>query len=86
MEEEQTSISQTVPPMDEETRQRVLDYVIKVGKERARIWGKEFSDADFATGALAAMEAMGLSPLKFPASFTLGIALTDRSPFRDQKK
>lgn len=69
--------------MDSETRSRVIAEVERAGKKRYEAQGGVFSDADFAAGALAAMQAMGLKLIDFPASWTLGIMFGRRSPFRE---
>ena len=73
---------QTVDWADRETYLGVIRAVEEVGKKRYSTQGT-MSDADFFAGALAAMQALGLTPEKWPSSWTLGLMFGRKSPLRD---
>lgn len=55
--------------------QQVVQAVEARGRQRKQVQGKAMSDADFFTGAMAVMEALGLPRTLYPASWTLGIMM-----------
>ena len=71
-----------VPPLSEDVLTMVMHHVEDRGYTRSLYQGSHFNDADFATGALAALEALGFSRINWPSSWTLGLMFTDKSPFR----
>lgn len=74
---------QAIDWSDKETYIGVIDAVEAVGKRRLATQGGTMSDADFFAGALAAMQAMGLTPDEWPSSWTLGLMFGRTSPLRD---
>lgn len=49
-----------MPTLSDEQVQAVIANVEKVGRERGKAQGKAFSDVDFACGAMAVFEAIGI--------------------------
>jgi len=65
-------------------RQTIIDHVEARGRGRIAMQkrgGRDMSDADFLTGALAAMEAIGITSDQWPPDWIFGL-MTDDSPLR----
>jgi hypothetical protein len=66
-------------------RNRIIDRIEKIGQSRA-ITQPDMHDADFLAGALAALVAMGMFLTDAPASWTLGLMFTGKSPLRPDRQ
>lgn len=73
----------TWPLWDMDTWHRIVNAVEASGQSRVQTQPST-NDADFLAGALAAMLAMALPPNKVPASWTLGLVFTKKSPLRPE--
>lgn len=62
--------------------EKTVRHVEDRGKSRLKARGV-IDDADFLMGALAAMEALGLEPNKWPARWIFGL-IGNESPLRDK--
>ena len=62
--------------------QHIVRHVEAIGRDRVQAQ-PTMSDADFLSGAMAAMNAMGMPLLHAPASWTIGLMFGRTSPLRD---
>lgn len=70
--------------MSDEERLRIILAVEESGRKRVAVQ-PGMNDADFLAGALAVMQALGLEPHRWPASWTLGLMFTGKSPLREER-
>lgn len=76
-----------VPPTlnwDKATYQYLIQVVEKRGRERLKSQGSDMNDADFLTGALTVMYALGLKPSQWPRRWIFGL-MSGNSPLREKK-
>jgi hypothetical protein len=58
---------------DEDLYKKVIDQVEEIGISRMTAQPSTMNEADFFAGAMAAMTALGMTPIQYPSSWTLGI-------------
>jgi hypothetical protein len=57
---------------DKDTYRQIIEQVEEIGVQRMKAQ-PGMSEADFFAGAMAALTALGLTPIQYPASWTLGL-------------
>lgn len=57
---------------DKTLYRRVVEQVEEIGLQRMKAQ-PDMSEADFFAGAMAALTALGMMPIQYPSSWTLGI-------------
>jgi hypothetical protein len=67
-----TASSTNIDWNDKDLYRQVVEQVEEIGVQRMKAQ-PGMSEADFFSGAMAAMTALGLTPSKYPASWTLGL-------------
>jgi hypothetical protein len=69
---------------DDATYKYVIQVVEERGRERLQSQGSDMNDADFLTGALTVMYALGLKPNQWPGRWIFGL-MSDKSPLREKR-
>ena len=62
----------TIDWNDKDLYRQVVEQVEEIGLQRMKAQ-PGMNEADFFAGAMAAMTALGMTPIQYPASWTLGI-------------
>ena len=62
----------TIDWTDKDLYRRVVEQVEEIGLERMKAQ-PGMSETDFFAGAMAAMTALGMTPIQYPSSWTLGL-------------
>ena len=57
---------------DKDLYRQVIDQVEEIGLQRMKAQ-PGMDEADFFSGAMAAMTVLGMTPIQYPASWTLGL-------------
>jgi hypothetical protein len=68
----------TIDWSDRDLYRRVVEQVEEIGLRRMKIQ-PGMSEVDFFDGAMAALTALGMTPIQYPSSWTLGL-LFGKSP------
>ena len=67
-----TASSTNIDWNDKALYRQVVEQVEEIGVQRMKAQ-PGMSEADFFAGAMAALTALGLTPIQYPASWTLGL-------------
>ena len=62
----------TIDWNDKDLYRQVVEQVEEIGLQRMKAQ-PGMSEADFFSGAMAALTALGMTPIQYPASWTLGL-------------
>jgi len=62
----------TIDWNDKDLYRQVIEQVEEIGLQRMKAQ-PDMSEADFFSGAMAATTALGMTPIQYPASWTLGL-------------
>jgi hypothetical protein len=57
---------------DKDIYRQIIEQVEEIGLQRMKAQS-DMSEADFFAGAMAAWTALGMAPIQYPASWTLGL-------------